>query len=85
VAGEATGLLTLEELAETVRKGDVDTVVVAFTDMQGRLMGKRLHAEHFLEDIVPGKSVEGCNYLLRGHLSARTGDHGESGTWSRRR
>ena len=38
------GLLTLEELRSAVGAGEIDTVVLAFTDMQGRLQGKRLAA-----------------------------------------
>src|ERR1700680_580556 len=57
-------VLSLEELTRSVESGDVDTVVVAFTDMQGRLMGKRMHAEFFLEEAEAGHPVEGCNYLL---------------------
>jgi glutamine synthetase len=57
-------VLTLGELRIQVDAGDVDTVVVAFTDMQGRLLGKRLHAEFFLEETDAGHAVEGCNYLL---------------------
>jgi len=56
-------MLSLEELRADVERGAVDTVVVAFTDMQGRLLGKRLHAEHFLEDGLE-HGIEGCNYLL---------------------
>ena len=56
-------MLTLDELRGEVESGAIDTVVVAFTDMQGRLMGKRLHAEFFLEEGVD-HGVEGCNYLL---------------------
>ena len=44
-------MLTLEELKEQVERGEIDTVVAAFTDMQGRLLGKREHAEFFLEEI----------------------------------
>jgi glutamine synthetase len=51
------------ELKE-LRDGSIDTVVVAFTDMQGRLMGKRLHVDYFLEQAEGGHPVEGCNYLL---------------------
>jgi glutamine synthetase len=51
-------------LKEAVGDGSIDTVVVAFTDMQGRLMGKRLHGEFFLEGDVAEQGVEGCNYLL---------------------
>jgi glutamine synthetase len=56
--------LTREQLAADVDKGLIDTVVVAFTDMQGRLMGKRLDAEYFMDTAGHGESVEGCNYLL---------------------
>ena len=57
-------MLSVDELRADVERGAIDTVVVAFTDMQGRLMGKRLHVQHFLDDVVPGEPVEGCNYLL---------------------
>jgi glutamine synthetase len=56
--------MTLDELRADVEAGAVDTVVAAFTDMQGRLMGKRLHAGFFLEELDAGSDVEGCNYLL---------------------
>jgi glutamine synthetase len=54
----------MKELESAVGDGSIDTVVVAFTDMQGRLMGKRLHGEFFLEGDVAEHGVEGCNYLL---------------------
>ncbi|MGH3102592.1 MAG: glutamine synthetase family protein [Gaiellaceae bacterium] len=57
-------MLTLEELTAAVADGSIDTVVVAFTDMQGRLMGKRMHAAYFVEENVAGHGAEGCNYLL---------------------
>jgi glutamine synthetase len=57
-------MLTLDELRADVETGAVDTVIAAFTDMQGRLLGKRLHAEFFLEELDAGHEVEGCNYLL---------------------
>ncbi len=56
-------MISLDELRAEVESGAIDTVVVAFTDMQGRLMGKRMHAEFFLEDSVE-HGMEGCNYLL---------------------
>lgn len=55
--------LTLEQLSAVIEAGEVDTVVVAFTDMQGRLQGKRLHAQYFM-DFVVEHGTEGCNYLL---------------------
>jgi glutamine synthetase len=57
-------MLTRSELEKAVGDGSIDTVVVAFTDMQGRLMGKRVHGEFFLEGDVAEHGVEGCNYLL---------------------
>jgi glutamine synthetase len=56
-------VLTLDQLRADVESGAIDTVVAAFTDMQGRLMGKREHAEFFLEESAE-HGVEGCNYLL---------------------
>jgi glutamine synthetase len=57
-------LLTKEQLGAAVKKGEIDTVVVAFTDMQGRLMGKRVDADYFMESAAHGEPVEGCNYLM---------------------
>jgi len=57
-------MVSVDELRADVETGAVDTVIAAFTDMQGRLMGKRLHAEFFLEELDAGHEVEGCNYLL---------------------
>jgi len=42
--------LTQERLRLLIDEGDVDTVVMAFTDMQGRLQGKRLHGRYFLDE-----------------------------------
>jgi glutamine synthetase len=55
--------MNLEELREEVARGTIDTVLLAITDMQGRLMGKRVHARHFVDDIAE-HGAEGCNYLL---------------------
>jgi glutamine synthetase len=57
-------MLSVEELRADVESGAIDTVVVAFTDMQGRLLGKRVVAEVYLETLDAGQPVEGCNYLL---------------------
>jgi glutamine synthetase len=57
-------MLTVAELRADVESGAVDTVILAFTDMQGRLMGKRLDAEFFLDQLEHGHGSEGCNYLL---------------------
>jgi glutamine synthetase len=57
-------MLTQAELESAVRDGSIDTVIVAFTDMQGRLLGKRLHGQFFVEEHIAEHEVEGCNYLL---------------------
>ncbi len=56
-------MLTVEELREAVDSGEIDTVLVAIVDMQGRLQGKRCAAPYFMSEVL-GHSAEGCNYLL---------------------
>jgi glutamine synthetase len=56
--------LTEESLRAAIERGDIDTVVVAFTDMQGRLQGKLLHGHYFLDHVLGQGHTEGCNYLL---------------------
>jgi glutamine synthetase len=62
-APAAEPALTLAELGERVAEGATDTVVVAMTDMQGRLVGKRVDGEFFLQEVAR-HGVEGCKYLL---------------------
>lgn len=58
----ARGRLTFEELRECIRAGEIDTVVSALPDMQGRLMGKRVTGDFFLEHAHHGTHF--CTYLL---------------------
>jgi glutamine synthetase len=74
-------VLTVEELRRQVDAGTVDTVVVALTDMQGRLQGKRLHAAYFL-DVVLEHATEGCNYLLAVDVDMNTVDGYAMSSWS---
>ena len=53
--------LTLEQLEKRVAAGELDTVLVCFPDMQGRLVGKRFHAQFFCDS---PDETHGCNYLL---------------------
>jgi glutamine synthetase len=55
--------MNIDELRAEVDRGAVDTVLLALTDMQGRLQGKRLTARHFLAEVAE-HGAEGCNYLL---------------------
>src|SRR5205807_9482810 len=61
--GGTLGMLSLDQLRNDADTGAIDTVVTAFTDMQGRLVGKRIEVGYFL-DQVADHGVEGCNYLL---------------------
>jgi glutamine synthetase len=58
-----SGNLTLDELNRLIDKRDIDTVIIAFADMQGRLVGKRVAARLFREDVA-AHGAEACNYLL---------------------
>src|ERR1700744_924165 len=79
-AGRRRGMLTLEELRSEIGEGKIDTVVLAFTDMQGRLQGKRLSAEYFLEEVVENHA-EGCNYLLGVDVEMNTVDGYAMSSW----
>ena len=61
--GIAEGMLSLEQLGAEAEAGTIDTVVTAFTDMQGRLVGKRIDVSYFLDEVAE-HGIEGCNYLL---------------------
>jgi glutamine synthetase len=76
------GMLTLEELRAGAGAGEIDTVVLAFTDMQGRLAGKRLSAEFFLDEVAEAGS-EGCNYLLAVDVDMNTVDGYAMSSWER--
>ncbi len=76
------GMLSLERLRVAVAESEIDTVVLAFTDMQGRLQGKRLSAEFFLEEVAEHYS-EGCNYLLAVDVDMNTVDGYAMSSWDR--
>ena len=56
-------MLTLDDLSASVAAGEIDTVILAFSDHYGRLLGKRLDAEYFLESAARQGS-HACDYLL---------------------
>jgi glutamine synthetase len=74
--------VTLDELRDAVTGGTVDTVLLALTDMQGRLQGKRLTATHFLDEVVE-HGAESCNYLLAVDVDMRTVDGYDMSSWER--
>jgi glutamine synthetase len=74
--------MKLEELRSRVEAGEIDTVLIALCDMQGRLQGKRLTARHFLEEVVD-HGAEGCNYLLAVDVDMNTVDGYAMSSWER--
>src|SRR5689334_15912654 len=72
----------MKTLVGLVEDGSVDTVVVAFTDMQGRLQGKRLHGRYFVDHVV-GHGTEGCNYLLAVDVDMNTVDGYAISSWEK--
>jgi glutamine synthetase len=76
------GMLSMEQLRTAVSAGEIDTVTLAFTDMQGRLAGKRLSAEYFLDEVAE-HFAEGCNYLLAVDVEMNTVGGYEMSSWER--
>ncbi len=72
--------LSVEELRDLVAAGTIDTVVVAVTDSLGRLQGKRLGAQFFLEESI-GHGSECCNYLLAVDVEMNTVAGYEMSSW----
>ena len=77
---ETTGMLTLDQLAQAVRADEIDTVILGFTDMQGRLVGKRASARLFL-DTIAEHGAECCNYLLAVDIDMNTVDGYKISNW----
>jgi glutamine synthetase len=74
--------LTADALVERIDSGEIDTVVIAFTDMQGRLQGKRLHGAYFRDEVL-GHGAEGCNYLLGVDIDMNTVEGYAITSWER--
>src|SRR6202011_2496060 len=73
-------MLTLTQLHELIAAGKVDTVIVAFADMQGRLTGKRVAARLFMEEVAK-HGAECCNYLLAVDVDMNTVDGYAMSSW----
>ena len=78
----AAGNLTAEGLKALVEAGTIDTVIVSFTDMQGRLVGKRVSARLFVEDVM-AHGAECCNYLFAVDVENNTVDGYSISSWER--
>ncbi|MEU9488648.1 glutamine synthetase family protein [Streptomyces decoyicus] len=79
---DRTPPLSVEELRVLVDAGEIDTVVLAFTDMQGRLQGKRFAARYFLDTVLE-HGTEGCNYLLAVDVDLNTVEGYAMSSWER--
>jgi glutamine synthetase len=79
---DRTPPLTVDELRALVAGGEIDTVVLAFPDMQGRLQGKRFAATFFLDEVLH-HGTEGCNYLLAVDTEMNTVDGYAMSSWDR--
>ncbi|MCV7154752.1 glutamine synthetase family protein [Mycolicibacterium pyrenivorans] len=73
-------MLSKTDLERQVSAGDVDTVIVAFCDMQGRLTGKRISARLFVEEVA-AHGAECCNYLLAVDVDMNTVDGYAMSSW----
>ncbi|GAA1953674.1 glutamine synthetase family protein [Microbacterium deminutum] len=77
-----SGNLTIAELAAAVGTGDIDTVIVAFADAQGRLVGKRVSARFFNDEVLR-HGAEACNYLLSVDVDMNTVDGYAMSSWEK--
>jgi len=74
--------LPVEELRVLVDRGEVDTVVLAVPDMQGRLQGKRFHGGFFVDEVLH-HGTEACNYLLAVDVDMNTVEGFAISSWER--
>jgi glutamine synthetase len=71
--GHSVGHPLLAELQSMIRDGRIDTLIVGFADMQGRLMGKRVQAQAFLDGVID-HGAHFCTYLLGTDMEMNTPD-----------
>lgn len=74
------GNMTFDALKDAVARGEIDTVLVGATDMQGRLMGKRFHAQFFIDGGF--EETHCCNYLLATDMEMNTVQGYKSTSWA---
>ncbi len=72
--------LTAADVRDGVQGGSIDTVALAITDMQGRLQGKRIDGDYFVEEVMNGHT-EGCNYLMAVDVDMNTVDGYAMSSW----
>jgi len=75
------GNLTFDQLKKAVADSGIDTVVVAFVDMQGRLIGKRFQSEYFVASAH--EETHGCDYLLADDIDMEPVPGYEAASWAK--
>ncbi len=75
------GNLTFDQLKKAVADGEIDTVLAAAVDMQGRLIGKRFLAKYFVESAYD--ETHGCNYLLANDIDMEPVPGYKAASWSK--
>ncbi|WP_377289834.1 glutamine synthetase family protein [Rhizobium sp. SG2393] len=70
---------TFDNLKSDVADGRIDTVLAVLVDMQGRLMGKRFHAQYFVDSAY--EETHSCNYLLATDMEMETVSGYKSTSW----
>ncbi|MFD1943840.1 glutamine synthetase family protein [Paradevosia shaoguanensis] len=75
------GAYSLDALKSDVSKGLIDTVLVAFPDMQGRLIGKRFQAQFFLDGAID--ETHGCDYLLANDIDMEPVPGYQAANWAK--
>jgi glutamine synthetase len=75
------GAYTLAQLKADVAAGSIDTIICAFPDMQGRLIGKRFQAEYFLSSAID--ETHGCDYLLANDMDMEPVPGYEAASWDK--
>ncbi len=73
--------MSLDELKKAFTEGDIDTVLVCFVDMQGRLVGKRFHARFFIDSGCA--ETHGCDYLLANDITMEPVPGYKSASWAK--
>jgi glutamine synthetase len=76
-----SGMMTIDELRQAVEAGEIDTVLAAQVDMQGRLMGKRFQAEFFLDSAL--EETHACDYLLTVDMEMEPVPGYKSASWEK--
>lgn len=74
------GMLSRADLERLVAAGEIDTVIVGFCDMQGRLTGKRVSGRLFVEEVAE-HGAECCNYLMAVDVDMNTVDGYATSSW----